>query len=363
MVKPVVLICMKVISVIVFTFTILSSYGGHVNPQYLATPSLLCLVMPYMAFLCFILIAFWAVMRKIIFTALGVLTIIICLPSLSQAIPLGVSKKASPGAETFTIISWNILHTEDIRKPDYPGNRAVEFLVNSDADIICFAELYNFTPKELRKASRALIDSLTTIYPYKAGFNSSDIKVISKYPVKRMRMSYHDISGYRFDFFKVYLPQDSLVVAMTHLYSYGLSDEERNVVTEIKSMETAKESVREFKGSILHKMKTAFRKRADNATELRGALDEIPLSQPLIVCGDFNDVPASWTYNIIRGDDMKDAYSETNFGPAFTYNLHRFYFHIDQMLYRGNIKALDLKVGKINTSDHYPLIGTFEFVK
>ena len=38
-----------------------------------------------------------------------------------------------------------------------------------------------------------------------------------------------------------------------------------------------------------------------------------------------------------------------------------FYFHIDQMLYRGPLKALSLKVGKINTSDHYPLIGVFEF--
>ena len=40
-----------------------------------------------------------------------------------------------------------------------------------------------------------------------------------------------------------------------------------------------------------------------------------------------------------------------------------FYFHIDQMLYRGNLEALSLKIGKINSSDHYPLIGEFAFTK
>ena len=119
--------------------------------------------------------------------------------------------------------------------------------------------------------------------------------------------------------------------------------------------------MKEFKGSIRQKMRKAFRHRAEDAEALRECIDEIPRDVPLIVCGDFNDVPASWCYNMIRGDDLRDAYEETNFGPAITYNLHAFYFHIDQMLYRGPLVALDLTVNKINTSDHYPLIGEFQF--
>ena len=148
---------------------------------------------------------------------------------------------------------------------------------------------------------------------------------------------------------------------MVHLYSYDLSEEERKVVTEIRSMQTAKTSVNEMKGSIRKKMGEAFRKRSEDAENLRECLNQIPTDIPLIVCGDFNDVPASWAYNLIRSDDLRDAYAETNFGPAITYNLHAFYFHIDQMLYRGPLEALDLQVNKINTSDHYPLIGEFQF--
>ncbi|MDE5976192.1 MAG: endonuclease/exonuclease/phosphatase family protein, partial [Muribaculaceae bacterium] len=168
----------------------------------------------------------------------------------------------------------------------------------------------------------------------------------------------------RFDFFKVNFPGGKILnIGMVHLYSYDLSEEERNVMKDMKSVDGAKESMKELKGSILHKLRNAFRQRANNATQLREAINTIRPSAPLIVCGDFNDVPASWAYEIIKGDDMRDAYADTNFGPAITFNLHGFYFHIDQMLYRGNLRALNLKVDKINTSDHYPLVAEFEFTK
>lgn len=359
-ISPVFRIVMRIVSIVVWLLTIVSAFGGGVNPEYLTIPAILCLALPYLAILSVLLTIFWVVNKRFIFTALGVLTIIACWSPLSMAFPLSTSKKAAEGEQTFKIMSWNVLHTDDIRKPDYPGNRAVEYMINSGADIICLAELDNFSTSELKKASPALIDSLIRTYPFRAGNSATDIKILSKYPVDRSGMS--DISEYgrqRFDFFKVHLPGHALNVAMVHLYSYDLSEEERQVMTDMKTVKGAKSSVKEFKGSIMSKLRNAFRKRAENARNLREAIDKI--KGPLIVCGDFNDVPASWTYNLVRGDDLRDAYAETNFGPTYTYNLHMFYFHIDQMLYRGKLKALDLEVGKINTSDHYPLIGEFAF--
>lgn len=362
-ISPIFLILLKGLSLVVFFVTILASYGGHVNPEHFATPSLLCLFTPYLATLTILIVIAWIFAKNIIFAILGVITILVCIPSMSETLPLGYAREGDEKSYKFKIISWNVLHADDIRKPDYPGNRALEYMINSEADIICLTELYNFSTKEIKNLPPTLLDSLNKAYPYKAGLNSSDITVIAKFPVERIKYSLFDDDGrHRFDFFKVSFPDyRQLIVGMVHLDSYGLSNEERNVVTEIKSVKTAERSVKEFKGTIMEKMKDAFRKRARNAEILRDAIDEIPKEMPLIVCGDFNDVPSSWAYNIVRGEDMHDAYAETNFGPAFTYNLHKFYFHIDHMLYRGDIKALDLKVGKINTSDHYPLIGEFEF--
>ena len=361
-ISPFFFLAMRIVSIIIYVATILAAFGGRVNPEYFTFPALLCLVFPYLAILSILLIIFWALTRKIFFCGLGIITIVICLTPMSDAFPLGSKRKPSQTGETFKIISWNVIHTNDLRQPDYPGNRAVEFMINSKADIICMTEVRNFED-DLPHFSQGLKDSLFYIYPYKAGLNSTDIKVISKYPVKRLEKIGYDSKGMaRYDFYEFNFPKEKkLVVAMVHLYSYGLSEEERMVVTDINSVETAKSSVREFKGSIRQKLGEAFKTRAVDAVKLREELDDISKDIPLIVCGDFNDVPASWTYNIIRGDDLRDAYSETNFGPAITYNLHAFYFHIDQMLYRGPLEAIDLTIGKINTSDHYPLIGEFEF--
>lgn len=360
--NPVILMVMRIFSLFIFILTILSAFGGRVNPDYLTVPSLLCLFLPYLSILTFLLTLFWAFCRKIIFTAIGVVTIFLCLGPIGDVFPMGHSSKPHEGEETFTILAWNILHTNDIAQPDYPGNRAIEYLVNSDADIICLTELYGLQTHETKKADPAMIDTLLARYPYHPS-PSSDITFLSKYPAKRTGYSYYSEDGtHRFDLYRVNFPGNKeVIVGMVHLQSYGLTENEREVVTEIKSVNTAKKSLKEMKGSIMSKMRTAFRIRAEQATILREVLDDLNTSIPVIICGDFNDVPASWTYNAIRGDDMKDAYIATNFGPAITYNLHMFYFRIDQMFYRGDIKAIDLTIGKINTSDHFPLIGEFAF--
>lgn len=361
-ISPFFFMVMRIISIIVYLVTILAAFGGRVNPDYLAFPSLLCLAFPYFVILSILLIVFWLLCRKIFFCGLGILTIVICLTPMSAAFPLRTAKSPEGDGNIFKVMSWNVLHTNDIRNKDYPGNRAVEYMINSGADVIGLAELFDFTSEEINHFTDSLRDSLFKIYPYHAGSTATDIKVLSRYPVESIEKIRLDPSGHcRYEFFKVSFPENELILAMVHLFSYELSKEERMVVTDINSMESAKSSLKEFKGSIFEKLQNAFRHRAEDAKMLREELDDISADVPVIVCGDFNDVPASWSYNIIRGDDLKDAYAETNIGPAVTYNLHAFYFHIDQMLYRGPLKALDLTVGKINSSDHYPLIGEFQF--
>ncbi len=356
---------MRVVSTVVYLLTILSAFGGKFNPQYFTIPAVFTLALPYFAIATGVLVIFWACMRKLIFTGLGVGTIILCMAPMAQAFPFGSKKSPTEGKLKFSLMSYNILHTDDRQDPQYPGNRAVEFILHSGMDIVCLAELHNFTPEEFKKASPQLVDSLIRAYPYRAGLSSTDIKVMSKYPVERTGYKW-DGERYgwsqRFDLFKVHFPGGhTLNLAMVHLYSYDLSEDERKVVTGMRSAKGLKNSAKEFKSTIYSKLRNAFQRRAENAALLRKEIDRI--SGPLIVCGDFNDVPASWSYNLIMGDDLKDAYTETNFGPTFTYNAHMFYFHIDQILYKGDLKALSVRKGKIKTSDHYPLLSEFEFTK
>lgn len=130
---------------------------------------------------------------------------------------------------------------------------------------------------------------------------------------------------------------------------------------EVVSVKDTEAGLKEMKGSIREKLKDGFSRRAERAAAIRELADRI--SGPLVVSGDFNDVPESYAYRTIRGNDLGDAYAETSFGPLITYNRHGFLFHLDQILYRDKfMKALKVEKGSLKSSDHYPLLSEFEWI-
>ncbi|MDE6379068.1 MAG: endonuclease/exonuclease/phosphatase family protein, partial [Muribaculaceae bacterium] len=222
-------------------------------------------------------------------------------------------------------------------------------------------------PAEIHHWSRPLIDSLYAAYPYRASGtrSASDLKVLSKYPVERIAISNPDqeedsywAPRRRWALFEVDIDGFKLPIADFHMTSYELTDTEREVVTEIRGMRTAKKSYEEFRYEIFPKLGDAFRTRAKNVNEMIASLSDY---DSVIACGDFNDVPGSWSYGLMRKAGFRDAYPETSLGPTNTFNQFLFLFHIDQIFYRGpRLKALKTKRHRIDTSDHYPIEATFE---
>ena len=105
-------------------------------------------------------------------------------------------------------------------------------------------------------------------------------------------------------------------------------------------------------------MKRSFAKRGKDAAELRKAIDDSPAN--VIVCGDMNDVPTSYVYRVIRGKDLRDAWYDVGMGYAYTYNRHHLRYRIDQVLYRGDVRALEAERVIGGSSDHYPMMVTFD---
>lgn len=361
-VNPILRLIGKIISLIIFFLTILAAFGGKINPDIIALPSVLVLLLPYLGLLTVIITVLWLLAGRFIFGGLGVGVIVLCASSLSTVLPCHFSKKPSENAVTFKLLTFNFLHGDDLQYPDAPGNRAVDFLINCGADIICLQELHQFHHEEVHNLSKELKDSLFSVYPYQGGDIYSDLTVLSKFPVKMEKVSDAPRTGFtKYDCFRLNVKGHKLTIFNVHLDSYYLSEHERAVVTDIKSVKTAKESLSEFKGTIRLKLTESFRHRAKTVKEMLSIIE--PMKGPVIVCGDFNDVPESYVYRLMKGAGFNDAYAETGFGPLYTYNKHLFLFHLDQIFYKGNLKALSVKKEKIKTSDHYPLMAEFEFTE
>jgi endonuclease/exonuclease/phosphatase family metal-dependent hydrolase len=74
----------------------------------------------------------------------------------------------------------------------------------------------------------------------------------------------------------------------------------------------------------------------------------------VILCGDFNDTPNSYTCHRIE-KELTDVFSETCSGLGITYREWPFLFRIDHIMHTPGLKAGYFKVDKVNYSDHYPI--------
>lgn len=358
---PIIRLVLKIASGLLFLLTIVSAYGGHISPHIWAFPSILTLGFPYFALLTLIVLVAWAIFRRWIMACAALLTLLICSGPLLLISPMGhKGSAAQDGYPKFSLITYNILHGDDVEGHSDVINRSFQYILDSNADIVALQELYNFSKSEIKHLPEAMRDSLFKKYPYRITDGLNDLCLLSRYPARILKVTDKPYgSNYFYEAYRINIGDRKLTVLNVHLASYQLTDGERNFVEQMKSIRGARTSLAEFKGSIYNKLKQSFVNRANHAAEVREVISSI--KGPLIICGDFNDVPASWAYYAVKDKDMKDAYTETNFGPVNTYNLHHFYFHIDQIFYRGDIKALSVERGNIRSSDHYPLLATFVF--
>jgi len=82
-------------------------------------------------------------------------------------------------------------------------------------------------------------------------------------------------------------------------------------------------------------------------------LDACP--HPVLLCGDFNDVPNSYTYFHIKGN-LQDAFLQKGFGIGRTYTSLSPTLRIDYLLASDHFRVLQCKKVELPYSDHYPVI-------
>ena len=80
---------------------------------------------------------------------------------------------------------------------------------------------------------------------------------------------------------------------------------------------------------------------------------------PVILCGDFNDTPISYSRREIARN-LTDAYVETGFGPGFSYTSNGMRVRIDHIMCSHHWKPYAAKVlTYAKGSDHYPITAFF----
>lgn len=93
--------------------------------------------------------------------------------------------------------------------------------------------------------------------------------------------------------------------------------------------------------------------RAQQANEIRKAVKESP--HPVIVGGDFNDVPSSYTYQRVLTPRLRDAWAEAGSGIGTTFTGPLPGLRIDFLLVDTSLSVLDIERVETGYSDHRAL--------
>jgi endonuclease/exonuclease/phosphatase family metal-dependent hydrolase len=78
---------------------------------------------------------------------------------------------------------------------------------------------------------------------------------------------------------------------------------------------------------------------------------------PVIVLGDFNDTPQSYTYAVIRGEDLHDSFVQRGSGIGTTYAGSIPGLRIDFVMTGSRFTIIRHEVLKLPYSDHYPVVA------
>ena len=177
----------------------------------------------------------------------------------------------------------------------------------------------------------------------------------TRYPiVKRERIPYSSLAnGSAAWWLKV--GEDTLIVVNNHFESCHLSTEDRQQYRHIIKGEIPHDSLRTESAILLVKLAEANAKRASQIRAVREYVKE-HANYPVIVCGDFNDNPISYSRHTM-GETLTDCFVATGRGIGLSYNQKAFSFRIDHIFCSKDIQPYNCQVDdKMDASDHYPLI-------
>lgn len=258
------------------------------------------------------------------------------------------------------VLTWNSHHYGSLYENQEEGKRiTVDYLLNSDADIICMQETVTYG---------ALIDSFYTEMKqrgYKFDTYLGTV-LLTRFDILDMDTISYDsqrnIDGSKGNgskWYKLKIDDKEIILVNNHLESNRLEDSiKQDYVANLDNPKYRK--IKESGKMIGHKLTTSTMFRSAQADTLYTFAKQHK-GEYIVMCGDFNDTPISYTYHRLTRE-MKNAFRESGRGIGLSYNQKGFWVRIDHIFYGDKCKSYHTYIdNSITTSDHYPLISWLVF--
>lgn len=230
-------------------------------------------------------------------------------------------------------------------------------------DILCLQEFYTSEQKGGYNNIDTVKQILNTGYYHSEytttlrKFDHWGIATFSKYPIiNQGKLIFNTRSNNICIYSDIVIHKDTIRVYNIHLQSISFSKGDNKFLEDVISEKDAEDEMLNGK-NILRRLKRAFLKRTRQADMI--ALHMKTCHYKIIVCGDFNDTAASYSYYQLS-KNLKDSFIEKGLGFGRTYAGKWPQFRIDYILHSKELKCSNFKRSAETFTDHYPITAYFD---
>lgn len=341
------------LNILVLIGLLVSYAGSSISPEKFWPLAFFAMSYPIILALIAVFSLFWLLKRKW-YIFINIAMLLFNWSYVAATIQLAGNSIAERSDSEIKVMTFNVRlfdrfnWTGDVNTRE----KAIEFIQNQEADILCIQEYYNPDQRNLNLLGR--VDAshhLKNYFPQRNNKNDYGLVIYTKYPmINKGTIVLENSRDALTIFCDIIIQSDTIRVYNVHLQSLNLGKKGYQVLDEM--IDTQELQQIEENKFLLSRMKRGFLKRATQADKIAKHISECPY--PVIVCGDFNDVPTSYSVQKISRE-LTDSFSKAGSGIGATYVKVPF-FRIDNIFVP---KECVIKTHTVHNqevlSDHYPV--------
>lgn len=349
------------VNVVLALLLLVAYLSVYVSPATLWIFAFIALIYPFILILNILFVIFWLFFRKWLFL-ISFICILLGWNVLKEHLQVR-AKRADPvpAESTLSVLTYNVrlFNYYQWNKDTSSWQKILDFVQDEDPDIVCFQEFITLpgSHHDLKNLKDELVPlSYSHVYytdrvPRKINFGMA---TLSRYPIVRKEMIDFKESLNGSMCSDIVIAEDTVRIYNCHLQSIRLRKDYNDLLDSL-IFNYSERQLDELK-YISVRMKQAYIQRAEQVEILARHISSSPY--PVIVCGDFNDTPVSYTYHKLSRN-LKDAFVESGSGTGKTFRGSLPYARIDYLLYSPPFEALRYHARKVSLSDHYPVSAHF----
>ncbi len=283
---------------------------------------------------------------------ISLLLLLLGIYQVSLIYNISNNEKSASTESRLRLISYNTGNADTIN-PLESRKEAFSNELFQVSDIICLQE---FTPNDdigidvLEKFNH----KINVDYYGIAGGDSSGLSVYTNYEIVGNGWLKQEMEDTYALWCNINIKGDTITLINVQLQSIRLEEEELESMTNLTQIINLPVNLT----SIYSKLERGFLWREEQVDNITNMIKNSPY--PVILCGDFNDPPSSYSYREISGL-LADTFLEKGNGLGTTYAGKLPFLRIDYIMVGEGFNVLDYQRIRDTYSDHYPVWVEVEY--